>query len=97
VKQDIPHSSTASAATEQLWGVEGHAGAASAEQVGLSTQQHDAVGPESSGSCACSLLFQCDVDAVIPLSPQGVVRSTKMTRTIVVRRDYLHYIKKYAR
>lgn len=27
----------------------------------------------------------------------GVVRSTKMTRTIVVRRDYLHYIKKYAR
>ena len=30
------------------------------------------------------------------LSP-GVVRSTKMNRTIVVRRDYLHYIKKYAR
>jgi hypothetical protein len=27
----------------------------------------------------------------------GVVKSTKMTRTIVVRRDYLHYIKKYAR
>jgi ribosomal protein S17 len=26
-----------------------------------------------------------------------VVKSTKMTRTIVVRRDYLHYIKKYAR
>lgn len=27
----------------------------------------------------------------------GVVKSTKMTRSIVVRRDYLHYIKKYAR
>lgn len=27
----------------------------------------------------------------------GVVKSTKMNRTIVVRRDYLHYIKKYAR
>jgi small subunit ribosomal protein S11e len=27
----------------------------------------------------------------------GQVKSTKMTRTIVVRRDYLHYIKKYAR
>ncbi|KAI8471989.1 MAG: ribosomal protein S11 component of cytosolic 80S ribosome and 40S small subunit [Monoraphidium minutum] len=27
----------------------------------------------------------------------GTVKSTKMTRTIVVRRDYLHYIKKYAR
>eukprot|EP00882_Tetradesmus_deserticola_P000111 GHRQ01000124.1.p1 GENE.GHRQ01000124.1~~GHRQ01000124.1.p1 ORF type:complete len:181 (+),score=72.52 GHRQ01000124.1:70-543(+) len=27
----------------------------------------------------------------------GIVKSTKMTRTIVVRRDYLHYIKKYAR
>eukprot|EP00775_Hariotina_reticulata_P012785 gene12785-12913_t len=31
------------------------------------------------------------------LSLTGVVKSTKMTRTIVVRRDYLHYIKKYAR
>eukprot|EP00877_Chromochloris_zofingiensis_P012080 jgi/Chrzof1/7125/Cz02g12020.t1 len=28
---------------------------------------------------------------------EGTVRSTKMNRTIVVRRDYLHYIKKYAR
>jgi hypothetical protein len=27
----------------------------------------------------------------------GVVRSTKMNRTIVVRRDYLHFIKKYGR
>mmetsp|Transcript_16130 Transcript_16130/g.45181 ORF Transcript_16130/g.45181 Transcript_16130/m.45181 type:complete len:176 (+) Transcript_16130:53-580(+) len=27
----------------------------------------------------------------------GIVRSTKMNRTIVVRRDYLHYVKKYAR
>jgi hypothetical protein len=27
----------------------------------------------------------------------GTVKSTKMTRTIVVRRDYLHYVKKYAR
>jgi hypothetical protein len=27
----------------------------------------------------------------------GQVKSTKMTRTVVVRRDYLHYIKKYAR
>lgn len=29
------------------------------------------------------------------LLPQ--VKSTKMNRTIVVRRDYLHYIKKYQR
>ena len=28
---------------------------------------------------------------------RGVVVSTKMRRTIVVRRDYLHYIKKYNR
>ena len=28
---------------------------------------------------------------------RGVVLSTKMTRTIVIRRDYLHYIKKYNR
>ena len=28
---------------------------------------------------------------------KGTVISTKMTRTIVVRRDYLHYIKKYNR
>jgi small subunit ribosomal protein S11e len=28
---------------------------------------------------------------------RGVVKSTKMTRTIVVRRDYLHYVPKYAR
>ena len=28
---------------------------------------------------------------------RGVVISTKMTRTIVIRRDYLHYIKKYNR
>merc|ERR1712066_628079 len=28
---------------------------------------------------------------------QGVVKSTKMKRTIIVRRDYLHYIKKYNR
>ncbi|KDD74259.1 hypothetical protein H632_c1451p1 [Helicosporidium sp. ATCC 50920] len=27
----------------------------------------------------------------------GKVKSTKMTRTIIVRRDYLHYIKKYQR
>nr|ABD64589.1 40S ribosomal protein S11 [Chlamydomonas sp. ICE-L] len=27
----------------------------------------------------------------------GTVKSTKMTRTIVVRRDYLHFVKKYAR
>merc|ERR1719188_2330143 len=27
----------------------------------------------------------------------GVVVSTKMQRTIVIRRDYLHYIKKYNR
>jgi small subunit ribosomal protein S11e len=27
----------------------------------------------------------------------GVVKSTKMNRTIIIRRDYLHYIKKYAR
>jgi len=27
----------------------------------------------------------------------GKVKSTKMNRTIVVRRDYLHYIKKYQR
>mmetsp|Transcript_42575 Transcript_42575/g.30744 ORF Transcript_42575/g.30744 Transcript_42575/m.30744 type:complete len:137 (+) Transcript_42575:174-584(+) len=28
---------------------------------------------------------------------KGVVVSTKMNRTIVIRRDYLHYIKKYNR
>lgn len=28
---------------------------------------------------------------------RGVVISTKMTRTVVIRRDYLHYIKKYNR
>ena len=27
----------------------------------------------------------------------GIVRSTKMTRTIIVRRNYAHFIKKYAR
>lgn len=27
----------------------------------------------------------------------GVVKSTKMNRTIVVRRDYLHFVKKYSR
>ena len=27
----------------------------------------------------------------------GIVKSTKMERTITVRRDYLHYIKKYNR
>ena len=27
----------------------------------------------------------------------GVVKSMKMKRTIVIRRDYLHYIKKYNR
>ncbi|KAG1665008.1 hypothetical protein FOA52_014688 [Chlamydomonas sp. UWO 241] len=27
----------------------------------------------------------------------GIVRSTKMNRTLIVRRDYLHYIKKYQR
>ena len=28
---------------------------------------------------------------------QGVVKSTKMNRTIIVRRDYMHFIKKYQR
>merc|ERR1711971_853157 len=28
---------------------------------------------------------------------KGMVISTKMTRTVVIRRDYLHYIKKYRR
>lgn len=27
----------------------------------------------------------------------GVVYSTKMTRTITIRRDYLHFVKKYQR
>jgi ribosomal protein S17 len=27
----------------------------------------------------------------------GVVKSAKMTRTIIVRRNYAHFIKKYAR
>jgi len=27
----------------------------------------------------------------------GIVKSKKMKRTIVIRRDYLHYIKKYKR
>lgn len=32
-----------------------------------------------------------------PLSPPGVVTKMKMQRTIVIRRDYLHYIRKYNR
>lgn len=28
---------------------------------------------------------------------RGVVLSTKMKRTIIIRRDYLHYVKKYTR
>ncbi len=32
-----------------------------------------------------------------PLYNIGIVKSTKMHRTIIVRRDYLHYIKKYQR
>jgi len=28
---------------------------------------------------------------------KGVVLSTKMSRTVILRRDYLHYIKKYNR
>jgi len=28
---------------------------------------------------------------------KGVVKSTKMRRTLVIRRDYMHYIKKYNR
>ena len=27
----------------------------------------------------------------------GIVKSTKMTRTIIVRRNYAHFIKKYSR
>ena len=27
----------------------------------------------------------------------GVVRKQKMTRTIIVRRDYLHFVRKYGR
>jgi ribosomal protein S17 len=27
----------------------------------------------------------------------GTVRSAKMKRTIIIRRDYMHYIKKYMR
>jgi small subunit ribosomal protein S11e len=27
----------------------------------------------------------------------GTVRSAKMKRTIIIRRDYMHYIKKYQR
>lgn len=27
----------------------------------------------------------------------GIVKSTKMNRTIIIRRDYLHYIRKYQR
>ena len=27
----------------------------------------------------------------------GIVKSTKMNKTIIVRRNYVHYIKKYAR
>lgn len=27
----------------------------------------------------------------------GYVKSTKMNRTIIVRRDYLHFVKKYGR
>lgn len=41
--------------------------------------------------------MECTRTSPIVTCPAGVVKSTKMTRTIVVRRDYLHYIKKYAR
>ena len=35
----------------------------------------------------------------IPARPgcAGIVRTTKMKRTIIIRRDYLHYIRKYQR
>merc|ERR1719156_477857 len=35
------------------------------------------------------------IDKKCPLT--GVVHSTKMNRTIILRRDYLHFIKKYQR
>jgi hypothetical protein len=45
-------------------------------------------------ACLCIAPVLC---CMFVCAPPGIVRSTKMTRTIVVRRDYLHYIKKYAR
>merc|ERR1719246_147818 len=44
--------------------------------------------------------FQIDCTSGVSIRGRilkGVVRRTKMERTIIVRRDYLHYIKKYNR
>jgi hypothetical protein len=51
------------------------------------------------GGCRLgSVLLQAPCcDRCMSFVAVGQVKSTKMTRTIVVRRDYLHYIKKYAR
>ena len=38
-----------------------------------------------------------DAHGASPFLIRGVVINTKMSRTIVIRRDYLHYIKKYNR
>ena len=40
---------------------------------------------------------KCSLGPLTVVTARGVVLSTKMTRTVVLRRDYLHYIKKYNR
>lgn len=44
-------------------------------------------------------MFQSEEESLskVDVYARGVVLSTKMKRTIVIRRDYLHYIKKYNR
>lgn len=56
-----------------------------------------ATSPSVAASCRvrCCECTTCDVHRT-PLDT-GIVKSTKMHRTIIVRRDYLHYIKKYQR
>lgn len=41
--------------------------------------------------------FPVGPDQELPPVPPGVVTKMKMQRTIVIRRDYLHYIRKYNR
>jgi len=50
----------------------------------------------------CHGLFACEMKSKLRVSKlrdlsAGIVRSTKMTRTIIVRRNYAHFIKKYSR
>lgn len=49
------------------------------------------------GMYVATYLTHVQVESGAQQLPTGVVKSTKMHRTIIVRRDYLHYIKKYQR